>query len=99
MKRIVPEAHGSSHPVWQVLVCACDDARGYSFPADVWAAGCVLYCVVSGHLDDSVGPFSPQQDDDVAAPLAEVFASILEARLSLDHLPDLARVRKAHTRA
>ena len=64
--------------------------KPYSFPADVWAAGCVIFCLISHRFDDR-SPFSPQVDDDVSLPLEEVFSAILESRLSLDHLPPRAR--------
>ena len=75
----------------EVLVCAVDDARGYSFPADVWAAGTVIYCLLSGHYDDS-SPFTPSEDESGGSlPLDKVFEAILEARLEMAHLPDNAR--------
>ena len=41
-------------PAWmapEVLVCAAPDAQGYSFAADIWSAGCVVYAVLTGRLD------------------------------------------------
>ena len=47
-------------PAWmapEVLVCAAPDAQGYSFAADVWSAGCVLFAVLTGNLDARNGPW------------------------------------------
>ncbi len=43
----------------EVLVCATrENNAGYSFPADVWGAGCVLFALMVGRLDDT-SPFNP----------------------------------------
>ena len=89
-RRITRSFVGTTH--WmapEVLVCASEDARGYSFPADVWAAGCVIYSLVSGKLDDN-GPFTPEEGDDKGGSMEAVFRAILERQLTYQHVENPA---------
>ena len=72
----------------QVLVCAIESAGGYSFSADVWAAGCIIYSILSGRFNEHVGPFSPHEEDeaDPDVPLESVFQAILEKQLTYEHV-------------
>mmetsp|Transcript_61075 Transcript_61075/g.167533 ORF Transcript_61075/g.167533 Transcript_61075/m.167533 type:complete len:596 (-) Transcript_61075:620-2407(-) len=65
-------------PVWmapEVVVCAHDRATGYSFPSDVWSAGCVIFAVVTGNEG---GPFQLDAHRDS---MRQVFEDILSGQL------------------
>jgi serine/threonine protein kinase len=72
----------------EVLVCACEEAGGYSFPADIWSAGCVIYSLCSGSLSDT-GPFIIEEDLETHAEadvLSSMFRALLEQQLTMQHI-------------
>ncbi|KAL1525167.1 hypothetical protein AB1Y20_020038 [Prymnesium parvum] len=74
----------------EVVLCAEPGAAGYSFPCDVWSAGCVIFALLTGH---ERGPFSAAT---VGAPrdrpLSETFAAVLTCNAPLEQVTDyLAR--------
>ena len=79
----------------EMLVCACEGANGgYSFPVDVWAAGCVIYALMSGRMDDS----SPYTPDDTATAggtvdeLERLFGAVLgDETLTFEKVPTEAK--------
>ena len=77
----------------QVLVCACEGAGGYSFPADIWASGCVIYSLMSGRLDDS-SPFTPEignQNSESRSSLEGLFGAVLSQQLlKFEQAPSVA---------
>ena len=78
-------------PAWmapEVLVCAAPDAQGYSFAADIWSAGCVVYAVLTGRLDARSGPWPADEEPGEAYgdghETTALFRAILERRLDLE---------------
>ena len=59
----------------EVLVCAVDGAGGYSFPADVWASGCVIYALIAERFDDT-SPYTPYGDDSAEGLFGAVLAGL-----------------------
>lgn len=53
----------------QVIVCSVREAGGYSYSADVWAAGCIIYSLVTDQLRCD-GPFGDSHQDDDVMPRA-----------------------------
>jgi len=71
----------------EVIVCSVREAGGYSYSADVWAAGCIIYSLVTDQLRCD-GPFGDShQDDDVEA----IFTKILSEELRLDDIAQAPR--------
>jgi serine/threonine protein kinase len=64
----------------EVVVCAHDDASGYSFPCDIWSAGCVLYAVATRSEASPV-------TDEGRRDLGQVFEAILNCRVAWDRVP------------
>lgn len=76
-------------PEWmapEVVVCAHDDAEGYTFPCDVWSAGAVLFAVVAG-LEHS--PFAGgERGSGGERSLGEIFEAILACDVPWGLLPE-----------
>ena len=68
----------------EVLLCYCEEAKGYALPADVWSAGCVIHSLCSGKYDNR-GPFY-DDDSPTGGSLEKIFSAILEQRLSSDRI-------------
>ena len=64
----------------EVLVCAVDGAGGYSFPADVWAAGCVIHALIAERFDDT-SPYTPNGDDSAEG----LFSAVLAGQKAVPH--------------
>ena len=73
----------------EMVLCAAEGsgASGYSFPCDVWSAGCVVFALLT---EDEGGPFGDECGE------AALFEAILNGRYPVGRIDDsLAQVRGA----
>lgn len=74
-------------PEWmapEMVLCAESGAAGYSFPCDLWSAGCVIFSILTGQTR---GPFHCEGEGG-ERDLSALFEAILTAKLPLDRIGD-----------
>ncbi|KAL3919108.1 MAG: hypothetical protein SGPRY_005752 [Prymnesium sp.] len=67
----------------EVVMCAKPGSAGYSFPCDVWSAGCVVFALLTGHEH---GPFAVAPGG--ARNLCLVFDAVLTCKAQFEEIPD-----------
>ena len=73
-------------PGWmapEVLACACEGAPGYSFAADIWSAGTVLYALMTKRCAPPRAPLAPTPLDPPLEPFGHLTCASRAAAAAL----------------